>query len=250
MRRDTIFRIASMTKPITSALILMLMEEGKLRLDDPIVKWVPELANRRVLKDPAGPIDDTYPAPRDITIEDLLTHRSGLAEAFTSRGAVADAYEHAVPNSMALTPEEFLAALAALPLTYAPGERWLYGYSTAVLGVLAGRIAGKPFCDLLLDRILAASAAELRDSVTGEDRLRSQRSDSGIEAIDARAAVPFLGGIQKSVSLMPSGSSDSRAARRPRPRRTALGRPRIRPQRGNRHRRTETDAVRPPRIAW
>ena len=156
MRRDTIFRIASMTKPITSALILILMEEGKLRLDDPIVKWAPELANRRVLKDPAGPIDDTYPAPRDITIEDLLTHRSGLAEAFTSRGPVADAYERAVPNSMAMTAEEFLAALATLPLTYAPGERWLYGYSTAVLGALAERIGGKPFRTLLLDRILLA----------------------------------------------------------------------------------------------
>jgi CubicO group peptidase (beta-lactamase class C family) len=155
MRRDTIFRIASMTKPITSALIMMLLEDGKLRLDDPIVKWAPELANRRVLKDPAGSIDDTYPAPRDITIEDLLTHRSGLAEAFTSTGAVAEAYERAVPNSTTLTPEEFLAALATLPLTYAPGERWLYGYSTAVLGVLAARIAGKPFRDLLLERILA-----------------------------------------------------------------------------------------------
>jgi CubicO group peptidase (beta-lactamase class C family) len=160
MRRDTIFRVASMTKPITSALILMLVEEGKLRLHDPIVKWAPELANRRVLKDPTGPIDDTYPAPRDITIEDLLTHRSGLAEAFTSRGAVADAYERAVPNSMALTPEEFLAALATLPLNYSPGERWLYGYSTTVLGVLAERIAGKPFRDLMLDRILTAARHE------------------------------------------------------------------------------------------
>ena len=72
---------------------MMLMEEGKLRLDDPIVEWAPELANRRVLKDPAGPIDDTFPTPRDITIEDLLTHRSGFAEPFTSRGAIADAYE-------------------------------------------------------------------------------------------------------------------------------------------------------------
>jgi CubicO group peptidase (beta-lactamase class C family) len=117
MRRDTIFRITSMTKPITSALIMMLMEDGKLRLSDPVAKWAPELANRRVLKDPEGPIDDTYPSPREITIEDLLAHRSGLAEAFTSRGAVADAYERAVPNSTAHTPEEFLAALATLPLT-------------------------------------------------------------------------------------------------------------------------------------
>jgi CubicO group peptidase (beta-lactamase class C family) len=153
MQRDTIFRIASMTKPITSALILMLMEESKLRLDDPIVKWTPELANRRVLKDPAGPIDVTYPSPREITIEDLLTHRSGLAYAFSSTGPIADAYQRMLPNPSALTPDEFLAALGTLPLTYPPGERWLYSHSTDVLGVLAGRIAGKPFRDLLFERI-------------------------------------------------------------------------------------------------
>ncbi len=76
MTRDTLFRIASMTKPITSVAILMLMEEGKLKLDDPITKWAPEFADMRVLKDAEGPLDETYPAPRDITIEDLLTHRS------------------------------------------------------------------------------------------------------------------------------------------------------------------------------
>jgi CubicO group peptidase (beta-lactamase class C family) len=199
MRRDTIFRVASMTKPITSALILMLMEEGKLRLDDPIVKWAPELTNRRVLKNPAGPIDDTYPAPRDITIEDLLTNRSGLAEAFTSRGAVADAYERAVPNSTALTPEEFLAALATLPLTYSPGERWLYGYSTAVVGVLAGRIAGKPFRDLLLDRILLPLGMsdtdfwippEKRDRVAGAYYFDARMGALAPQPVYPRDAVP------------------------------------------------------------
>ena len=183
MRRDTIFRIASMTKPMTSVLIMMLMDEGKVRLDDPIVEWAPELANRRVLKDPAGPIDDTFPAPRDITIEDLLTHRSGLAEAFTSRGAIADAYERAVPNSMALTPEQFLAALATLPLTYAPGERWLYGYSTTVLGTLAERIAGKPFRDLMLDRILLPLGMSDTDFwIPPEKRDRS----AGVYCFDAK----------------------------------------------------------------
>jgi CubicO group peptidase (beta-lactamase class C family) len=201
MRRDTIFRVASMTKPITSALILMLMEEGKLRLDDPIVEWAPELANRRVLKDPAGPIDDTYPAPRDITIEDLLTHRSGLAEAFTSRGAIADAYERAVPNSMALTPEQFLAALATLPLNYAPGERWLYGYSTTVLGVLAGRIARKPFRDLMLDRILLPLGMgdtdfwippEKRDRCAGVYCFNAETGALAPQPVFSRDAVPKL----------------------------------------------------------
>jgi CubicO group peptidase (beta-lactamase class C family) len=155
MQRNTIFRIASMTKPITSALIMMLLEDGKLRLEDPVVKWAPELANRRVLKDPKGPIDDTYPAPREITLDDLLTHRSGLAYAFTTSGPIAEAYRRALPSPSALTPDEFLAALAPLPLCYAPGERWHYSHSTDVLGVVAGRIARKPFRDLLLERIVA-----------------------------------------------------------------------------------------------
>jgi CubicO group peptidase (beta-lactamase class C family) len=156
MQRDAIFRIASMTKPITSALILMLMEDGKLRLDDPIVKWAPEFAARRVLKDANGPVEDTYPAPRDITIDDLLTHRSGLAYAFTSIGPIADAYQKALGDlrAIALGPDEFLQALATVPLSYAPGERWHYGHSTDVLGFIAERIEGRPLRDLLLERIL------------------------------------------------------------------------------------------------
>jgi CubicO group peptidase (beta-lactamase class C family) len=153
MRRDTLFRIASMTKPITSVLALMLLDEGKLLLDDPIVKWAPEFAGRRVLKDPTGPLDDTYPAPRDITVEDLLTHRSGFAYAFSSMGPIAEVYEKTL-GGFALGSDEFLGALATLPLSYAPGEKWLYGYSTDVLGVVAERIDGRPFRDLLLARIL------------------------------------------------------------------------------------------------
>jgi CubicO group peptidase (beta-lactamase class C family) len=86
MRADTLFRIASMTKPITSAAALMLMEEGKLALEDPINRWIPELANLRALNDPAGPLNDTSPAAREITVEDLFTHRSGIAYAPFSEG--------------------------------------------------------------------------------------------------------------------------------------------------------------------
>ncbi len=156
MQRDTIFRIASMTKPITSVLALMLMEEGKLRLDDPIIKWAPEFAERRVLRDPAGPVEDTVPAPSDITIEDLLTHRSGLAYAFTSTGPLADAYQKTLGDFriIALGSDEFLGAIAKLPLTYAPGEQWHYSHSTDVLGFIAERIEGKPFRSLLLERVL------------------------------------------------------------------------------------------------
>jgi CubicO group peptidase (beta-lactamase class C family) len=157
MTRDTLFRIASMTKPVTSIAALMLMEEGKLRLDDPIAKWLPELADMQVLKDPTGPVDQTYPAPRAITVEDLMTHRSGLAYGFTSIGPIAHAYEERLgpPLGTPHTPDQWLAALGTLPLTYPPGERFHYSHATEVLGFLVARIEGKPLGRVLHDRIFA-----------------------------------------------------------------------------------------------
>lgn len=156
MTRDTMFRIASMTKPVTSVAALMLMEEGKLKLDDPITKWAPEFSNMKVLKDPTGPLDQVYDAPRDITIEDLMTHRSGLAYGFTSIGPIAHAYEHALgsPLSNPHGPDQWMEKLAGLPLSFAPGERFHYSHATDVLGFLVGRIAGMPFRDFLMQRIL------------------------------------------------------------------------------------------------
>jgi CubicO group peptidase (beta-lactamase class C family) len=155
MRSDTLFRIASMTKPITSVAALMLIEEGRMTLDDPIARWVPELANARVLRDPAGPLHDTVPAQRAITIEDLLTHRSGIAYAFFSEGQLKPAYERTLgdPAMNRSTPDQWLAALGTLPLAYQPGERFHYGHSTDVLGFLVGRVEGKPFRQVLHERI-------------------------------------------------------------------------------------------------
>jgi len=157
MTRDTLFRIMSMTKPVTSVAALMLMEEGKLRLDDPITKWAPEFAEMRVLEKADGPLDDTYPSPRAITIEDLFTHRSGLAYAFSSMGPIAKAYQDALgdPVNNPTSPDSWLKALAKLPLSYAPGERFHYSVSTDVLGFIVGRIEGKPFRDVLKERLLA-----------------------------------------------------------------------------------------------
>jgi CubicO group peptidase (beta-lactamase class C family) len=157
MTRDTLFRIASMTKPVTSIAALMLMEEGKLRLEDPITRWIPELGGLQVLKDPEGPIDQTYPAARDITVEDLMTHRSGLAYGFTSIGPIAYAYEERLgaPLGTPLTPDEWLAALGTLPLSYPPGERFHYSHATDVLGFLVARIEGKPLGEVLRERIFA-----------------------------------------------------------------------------------------------
>ncbi|MBS0361947.1 MAG: beta-lactamase family protein [Proteobacteria bacterium] len=155
MTRDTLFRIASMTKPVTSVAALMLMEEGKLGLDDPITKWLPEFADMRVLKDASGSVDDTYPAPRDITVEDLLTHRAGLAYAFTSTGPIGQLYEDTLgpPLGGVMTPDEWLKRIGSLPLSYSPSERFHYSHATEVLGYLVARIEGKPLGQVLRDRI-------------------------------------------------------------------------------------------------
>ncbi|UFZ03146.1 beta-lactamase family protein [Bradyrhizobium ontarionense] len=155
MRSDTLFRIASMTKPITSVAALMLVEQGRMTLEDPISRWIPELAEVSVLRDAAGPLDDTVPALRAITIEDLLTHRSGLAYAFFSEGLLKGAYEAALgdPAMNRSTPDAWLAALGTLPLAYQPGERFHYGHSTDVLGFLIGRVEDKPFRQVLQERI-------------------------------------------------------------------------------------------------
>jgi CubicO group peptidase (beta-lactamase class C family) len=92
MQRDTVFRTASMSKPVTTAAAMTLLEEGKFTLRDPITRWMPEFADMRVLDDPTGPLDRTTPASRPITVEDLMTHRSGLAYAFSVTGPLSRAY--------------------------------------------------------------------------------------------------------------------------------------------------------------
>ncbi|WP_293680279.1 serine hydrolase [uncultured Phenylobacterium sp.] len=155
MERDTLFRIASMSKPITSVAVMMQIEEGKLKLDDPVTKWIPELGGMVVLEDATGPLDKTAPAPRDITVEDLLTHRAGLAYGFTSQGPIAYAHEEKLGSALAnpLGPDEWLQKLGELPLSYPPGERFHYSHATDVLGFLAARVDGKPLGQVLQDRI-------------------------------------------------------------------------------------------------
>ncbi|MFZ5721697.1 MAG: serine hydrolase domain-containing protein [Pseudomonadota bacterium] len=155
MERDTLFRIASMTKPITSIAVMMLMEEGKLKLDDPVTKWLPELSGMLVLEDAVGPLEKTRAAGREITVEDLLTHRAGLAYGFTSMGPIAHAHEKKLGSPLVnpLTPDEWLKALGELPLSYEPGERFHYSHATDVLGFLVARIEGKPLGQVLKERI-------------------------------------------------------------------------------------------------
>jgi CubicO group peptidase (beta-lactamase class C family) len=154
MERDTLFRVASMTKPVTSAAILMLIEEDRLAFDTPISLWLPELAAPRVLRDPAGPLDDTEPAKAPLTVLDLLTHRAGFAYHFTSTGPLAEAYAAAFNGFEAHGDNgAWLARIAGLPLMFQPGSRWHYGIATDVLGVLIERVSGMPLGELFRTRI-------------------------------------------------------------------------------------------------
>jgi CubicO group peptidase (beta-lactamase class C family) len=153
--RDTLFRIASMTKPIVSVAALMLVEEGKLRLSEPVDKFLPELANRKVLRSPGAALNDVYDAPRSITLKDLLLHRAGIPYPLTAEGPMQAAmFEfNALVLPGDLSMDDWMARLGKLPLVYAPGERWHYGFSTDVLGVLIQRASGMSFPDFLRTRI-------------------------------------------------------------------------------------------------
>ena len=158
--RDAIFRIASMTKPITAVAAMMLVEDGKLKLDEPIDRLAPELANRRVLKRSDGPLDDTVPAHRPITLEDVLSFRLGWGIDFNDRApfvkATAELPGFGMPNPAApYTPDSWMKAMGALPLEAQPGERWLYTAGSNVLGVLVSRAAGQPLETVLQERIFA-----------------------------------------------------------------------------------------------
>lgn len=150
MQRDTIFRIASMTKPVTVAAAMALAEEGKLALSDPVTRWLPELADMRVLVDPTGALDDTVAAQRPITIDDLMTHRSGLAYSFSVAGPIARAY---AAVSLRQDQDDWLAEVARLPLVHQPGERLTYSHATEVLGIIVSRIEGKSLHDVLTERV-------------------------------------------------------------------------------------------------
>ena len=155
VERDTLFRIASMTKPLTATLALMLCEEGRFALSDPITRWAPEFAQVRVLRSPAGALEQTDPAAQPITFADLLTHRSGLTYADFQSGPIVQAYKEALGGDIdsEVHPDDWIAGLGALPLIDQPGTAFHYGHSTDLLGLLIARIADAPLGDVLKRRI-------------------------------------------------------------------------------------------------
>ncbi len=155
VERNTIFRIASLTKPITTVGALTLFDEGRFDLDEPITKYAPELANMRVLRDPDGPLDETDEAARPITFRDLLTHRSGLTYGEFHRGPIRRAHAETLGAQIdnPLTPDAWIARLATLPLVDQPGAGFHYGLSTDVLGFLIARLEGAPLSAVLDRRV-------------------------------------------------------------------------------------------------
>ncbi|MDP3633084.1 serine hydrolase [Phenylobacterium sp.] len=155
MQRDSIFRIASMSKPIVSAAAMTMLQEGRFSLEDPISRVAPEFLAMRVLRDPDGPLDDTTPADRQITFEDLLTHRAGLTQAGFHTGPIDAAHREALGPDLdsPLSPDAWIAGLAALPLVGQPGAAFTYGRSTDLLGLLLGRMEGAPLEEVLRHRV-------------------------------------------------------------------------------------------------
>lgn len=158
MRRDTIFRMASTSKPVTMAAAMVLLDECRLRLDDLVDPWLPELADRRVLKRIDGPLDDTVPARRPITVRDVLTCTFGLGMDITALGApiMNAVFERGLTPDLPTPmpePDEWMRRLGELPLMYQPGERWQYHIGSDLLGVLVSRVTGQTFETFLRERI-------------------------------------------------------------------------------------------------
>jgi CubicO group peptidase (beta-lactamase class C family) len=156
MTKETIFRIYSMTKPVISIAIMMLAEEGRLMISDPVSRFLPELGHLNVgveRRQGDSTTLELQPAAQPMTIQDLLRHTSGLTYGIFGDSLVKAAYREAHIGSMRASNDEFIRALGTVPLAYQPGTVWEYSVSTDVLGVVLERIHGKPLDEVLEERI-------------------------------------------------------------------------------------------------
>jgi len=158
MARNSIFRIASITKPITAAAVMMLVEDGRIALEDPVRQWLPELASPAVVRTPASAVDDVVPAVRPITVADLLTFRAGYGFpsdfSLPAVGLLFSELKQGPPQpQLVAAPDEWMAALSRIPLLHQPGEAWLYNTCSDIAGVLIARVSGRPLPDFLAERL-------------------------------------------------------------------------------------------------
>jgi CubicO group peptidase (beta-lactamase class C family) len=189
--RNTIFRVASMTKPVTTVAALMLLDEGRFELDEPISVCAPELARMRVLRSPDGPLDETDEAVRPMTFRDLLTHRSGLTYGDFHRGPIGRAYAETLGATIdnSLAPDEWIERLAALPLIDQPGSGFHYGVSTDLLGFLIARLERGPLSAVLERRVFAPLG--MRDTGFGVPRAKRERR-AGLCGFDGEGRLTAL----------------------------------------------------------
>ncbi|MFP5406438.1 MAG: serine hydrolase domain-containing protein, partial [Gammaproteobacteria bacterium] len=206
MSADAIFRIYSMTKPIVSVGAMMLVEEGRLQLDDPVSRYLPEMGNLKVGVERSGPGGratlDLVPTHRDMTIHDLLRHTSGLTYGVFGKSLVKSEYRKAGIASDKLTNAQMVQALGKLPLAYQPGSTWEYGRSTDVLGAVIEKVSGKPLDVYLEERILRP--LKMQDSgfwvdVSRQDRIAEPFAidpDTGksVHLLDVKTKPVFLSG--------------------------------------------------------
>jgi CubicO group peptidase (beta-lactamase class C family) len=151
---DSIARIASITKPITAAAVMLLVDDGLVALGDPIARWLPELGAARVVRTPESPIDDVVPAARPVTVEDILTFRAGWGfPSDFSLPAVVELFARLPPFGQAEAADGVIATLARVPMLHQPGESWLYNTCSDIQGVLVERVSGRPFPEFLAERI-------------------------------------------------------------------------------------------------
>jgi CubicO group peptidase (beta-lactamase class C family) len=195
VERDTIFRIASLTKPVTALAALTLLDEGRFALDDPITSVAPELAGLRVLRDASGPLGQTDAAERPISFRDLLTHRSGLTYGDFHRGPIAAAYAEALGTQIdnALSPDAWIERLGTLPLIDQPGRGFHYGVSSDLLGFLIARLDGAPLGTTLARRVFLPLG--MHDTGFAAAAVRARRAGlCGFDAEGAPAALAVVPG--------------------------------------------------------
>jgi CubicO group peptidase (beta-lactamase class C family) len=195
MLRDSIFRIASITKPITAAAVMMLVEDGRIALDEPVERWLPELASPTVVRTPASLVDDVVPAARPITVLDLLTSRAGYGfPSDFSLPAVELLFTVQTDGrevQLRPHPDEWIAALSRIPLLYQPGKAWLYDTCSDLQGVLIARVSDLPLPEFLAERLfepLGMIDTGFTVSAAKRDRLASYyrpASGGGLELADA-----------------------------------------------------------------
>ncbi|MEU3918555.1 serine hydrolase domain-containing protein [Streptomyces sp. NPDC029004] len=211
MARDSIFRIASLTKPVVAAAVMMLVEDGRIALDDPVGQWLPELAKPTVVRTPGSPVDDVVPAARPITVRDVLSSRAG--HGFPSDFSLpavqllfSELKQGPPQPQLVAAPDEWMAALSRIPLLYQPGDAWLYNTSSDIQGVLIARVSGRPLPEFLAERLFEPLGMTDTGFEVPADRLDRFTSYYRPDQAGALELVDAPDGQWSSVPAFPSGA--------------------------------------------